>query len=52
MKVSLDDLPKHIDGVDVIAYLIINDGSKDDTVEIAREWGVQPAHGYASECNQ
>ena len=40
LRVALDDLPKHIDGVDVIEYLIINDGSKDDTVEVAREWGV------------
>ena len=40
LKVALDDLPKHIDGVDVIEYLIINDGSKDDTVQVARDWGV------------
>lgn len=40
LRVALDDLPKQIDGVDVIEYLIINDGSKDDTVEVAREWGV------------
>jgi glycosyltransferase involved in cell wall biosynthesis len=41
LKVALDDLPKHIDGVDEIEYLIINDGSKDDTVKVAKEWGVQ-----------
>ena len=33
-------MPKHIDGIDVIEYLIINDGSKDNTVEVARNWGV------------
>lgn len=37
---TLDDLPKHIDGIDVIEYLIINDGSVDKTAEVAKEWGV------------
>ena len=40
LTIALDDLPKHIDGIDEIEYLIINDGSKDDTVEVARKWGV------------
>jgi glycosyltransferase involved in cell wall biosynthesis len=40
LEVALNDLPKHIDGIDEIEYLIINDGSKDDTVEVARRWGV------------
>jgi len=40
LTIALDDLPKHIDGIDGIEYLIINDGSKDDTVKVAREWGV------------
>lgn len=40
LTVTLNDLPKHIDGIDEIEYLIINDGSKDDTVQVAREWGV------------
>ncbi|MDR0454671.1 MAG: glycosyltransferase family 2 protein [Deferribacteraceae bacterium] len=34
------DLPKHIDGVDTIEYLIINDGSRDNTVKVARELGI------------
>ena len=29
-----------MDGIDEIEYLIINDGSKDNTVEVARNWGV------------
>lgn len=41
LEVALNDLPKHIDGIDEIEYLIINDGSKDNTVEVARNWGVQ-----------
>lgn len=40
LEIALNDLPKHIDGIDTIEYLIINDGSKDDTVEVARRWGV------------
>ena len=40
LKIALDALPKHIDGIDVIEYLIINDGSKDNTVEVAKNWGV------------
>ena len=40
LEIALNDLPKHIDGIDEIEYLIINDGSKDDTVAVARKWGV------------
>ena len=40
LTVALNDLPKHIDGIDEIEYLIINDGSTDDTVKVAKEWGV------------
>ena len=40
LEIALNDLPKHIDGIDTIEYLIINDGSKDNTVEVARHWGV------------
>lgn len=40
LEIALNDLPKHIDGIDQIEYLIINDGSKDNTVEVAKRWGV------------
>jgi len=40
IEIALNDLPKHIDGIDEIEYLIINDGSKDNTVEVAKNWGV------------
>lgn len=40
LEIALNDLPKHIDGIDEIEYLIINDGSKDDTVEVAKKWGI------------
>ena len=40
LEIALNDLPRHIDGIDEIEYLIINDGSRDNTVEVARKWGV------------
>ena len=40
LEVTLNALPRTLDGVDEIEYLIINDGSHDDTVEVARKWGV------------
>lgn len=39
LGITYHDLPRHIDGIDEIEYLIINDGSKDRTVEVARELG-------------
>lgn len=40
LEIALNDLPKKIEGIDEIEYLIINDGSTDNTVEVARKWGV------------
>lgn len=40
LEIALNDLPRHIDGIDTIEYLIINDGSVDNTVEVAQNWGV------------
>ncbi len=40
LEIALNDLPKQIDGIDEIEYLIINDGSSDDTERVALEWGV------------
>lgn len=40
LEIALNELPKHIEGIDKIEYLIINDGSKDNTVEVAKRWGV------------
>ncbi len=34
------DLPKEVPGVDVVEYMIIDDGSSDRTIEVARELGV------------
>lgn len=40
LEIALNHLPKRIEGIDTIEYLIINDGSADDTVAVARNWGV------------
>ena len=39
LELAYNDLPRHIDGIDQIEYLIINDGSQDGTVQRARELG-------------
>ena len=39
LPVTLADLPKHIEGVDEIETLIVDDGSTDNTVEVARQHG-------------
>ena len=40
LEIALNALPRKIEGIDTIEYLIINDGSVDNTVEVARKWGV------------
>lgn len=40
LEIALNDLPKKMEGIDEIEYLIINDGSSDNTVEVAKNWGV------------
>lgn len=37
---TIHDLPREIDGVDTVEILIIDDGSRDDTREVARSLGV------------
>jgi glycosyltransferase involved in cell wall biosynthesis len=37
---TVGELPRRIEGVDVIEYLVVNDGSKDGTVEAAERAGV------------
>jgi len=36
----IEDLPKQIPGVDHVEYLVINDGSTDKTLDVARKLGV------------
>ncbi|MGB3301000.1 MAG: glycosyltransferase family 2 protein [Phormidesmis sp.] len=40
LAITLSDLPRQVPGVDQVEWLVIDDGSRDRTVEIAREWGV------------
>jgi glycosyltransferase involved in cell wall biosynthesis len=41
LKQTLDDLPKKINGIDSIEVLIIDDGSSDSTVEVAKKNNVK-----------
>lgn len=41
LKITLEALPKAIEGIDEIEIVIIDDGSTDRTVEIAKEFGVK-----------
>ncbi len=40
LEITYNDLPKQIEGIDQIEYLIINDGSSDNTVEVAKQLGI------------
>jgi glycosyltransferase involved in cell wall biosynthesis len=40
LPVTLSDLPRQIEGFDEVEWLVIDDGSTDRTVEVAREHGV------------
>src|SRR3954467_12600600 len=40
LPATLADLPREVPGVDVVEWLIIDDGSTDRTIEVARENGV------------
>src|ERR1700759_5285737 len=37
---TLSHLPREIEGIDAVEWLIIDDGSTDDTIEVARAHGV------------
>ncbi|MDQ8186382.1 glycosyltransferase family 2 protein [Pelagicoccus sp. SDUM812002] len=40
LKATLEDLPRKLEGVDVVEWLVIDDGSTDDTSAVARGCGV------------
>ena len=47
LGMTLSELPRKIPGIDQIEWLIINDGSIDRTVEVARSWGVDHIVNFA-----
>ncbi len=40
LPATLADLPREVPGVDIVEWLVVNDGSRDRTVEVARACGV------------
>jgi glycosyltransferase involved in cell wall biosynthesis len=40
LPATLADLPRHVPGVDLVEWLVVDDGSTDRTVEVARAHGV------------
>jgi glycosyltransferase involved in cell wall biosynthesis len=40
LRETLSDLPRSLEGFDTVEWLVVDDGSKDRTVEVAREAGV------------
>jgi len=40
LPVTLQQLPRNLEGVDSIEWLIIDDGSTDDTIQVAKQHGV------------
>src|SRR5260370_41837364 len=41
LPLVLKTIPKKIEGIDQIELLVINDGSSDDTVAVAKKYGVK-----------
>lgn len=41
LPATLAALPRRIEGIDSIEMLVIDDGSNDNTAQVARQWGVQ-----------
>lgn len=50
LPITLKDLPKKIEGIDEIEVLIINDGSKDNTVDVAKSLGVKHVVNMPHNC--
>jgi glycosyltransferase involved in cell wall biosynthesis len=40
LPATFNDIPKQIDGVDVVEILIVDDGSTDKTIEVAKKLGI------------
>src|SRR5690606_20746581 len=47
LPVTLAELPRRLDGVDEVEVLVVDDGSTDRTVEVAKAHGVQHVVGFS-----
>lgn len=48
LGITLAALPRHLPGIDIIEWLVIDDGSQDRTVEVAKEYGVDRIVRFSS----
>ena len=48
LAITLAELPREVEGFDKVEWLIIDDGSTDDTVKVARENGVDHVVSFTS----
>jgi len=46
LRETLADLPTQLEGIDCIEIQVVDDGSTDRTVEVAKQWGVQHIVGF------
>ncbi|MBQ2870300.1 glycosyltransferase family 2 protein [bacterium] len=50
LGLTLSELPKSIDGIDEIEVLVIDDGSTDNTVEVAKQYGANHIISLGRNC--
>ncbi|MDN4504237.1 glycosyltransferase family 2 protein [Alteromonadaceae bacterium BrNp21-10] len=50
LPATFEDIPKTIDGIDIVEIMIIDDGSTDKTIEVAKKLGVH--HIVVNKCNR
>jgi glycosyltransferase involved in cell wall biosynthesis len=48
LSIALQDLPRQIPGIDTVEVLVIDDGSTDATVQVARQCGVEHVVGFSA----